>query len=1249
MPSDVTIGTLQENSEARVARGNVGSNFGMFFFPSTLPESSHGNLNVRVSITDIEDSASKLSDPSEIGFMGPAQGASCLSNLSWSSDYGMSNSLDGRAISCSLNSIQDTSGLSYRETASTNQNDLSSCRGPLFNHKVASGRAIKNSETILSSSFDGSLSPHIEIEPPMLDWGEKYLYIPSLAYLTVLNTWNDSILHVYQPFSTDSQFFPCNFTEAILEPGEAASICFVFLPKSLGLSSSHLILQTSFGGFLVQAKGFAAEFPYGQALSGSELSSSGRWRKNFSLFNPFDENIHVEEIAMWVSVSLGNTSVHVDATCSARECDHWDSSDCKSLSIKDWFLVKTANADSSLMAMRPLSSWEIGPRTSETVAEIDLSFGSVARISGAFCMQLTRASQDEAAIVMLPVEAEIDRKTDSDNSASLVTFSLESVSPPDAGKDIIAVSLRNSGPHVVSVGKISGVADSELLQIEHMEGLLLFPRTTTKVVFVSCTPHQGIPDVNRSCKLLVQTNDSRSPIEILCNDIVHLCSRHQDSSVGCNNPSSFDVSSRNMRTGSLTRGTDMLPYAMAMEAKGLDNLVLQNWKSQGTDTEVSVLEDHELLFSVVQVGDHLSKWITVRNPSQQPVAMQLILNSAEIIDECQASVEILIPVTSAGFVQPGSISPRRYGFSLADGARTEAFVHPHSTASLGPVIFHPSSRCKWKSSALIRNNLSGVEWMSLQGSGGSYSLALIENSELVWSLEFQLEVPQSLNISLPNIGAKIEDVNRACLRPVIKELYAKNMGDFPLDMQKIRVSGTDCGSGRFLVQNCSQFVLEPGQSRVLLVSYLSDFSGSVVHGDLELALGSGIIVIPMRARVPNYTLELCKKSLFWTRVKKLLGGFLIIAPFLCLALFSVFPRSVPFCSKVFHYKGNRDSVGIIPSVGKSSGTKGDQKGGKLISPSSKVSVFSPVDEEEPLLARSVRCADNHQSTSQEPVANAQHKHSHSVKLKEREPLNLVSSESSNVVERSQLDNLTVKIGKEKGRRRRKRRGAGNVLTGLFEVSSSHSGNSTPSSPLSPVSSITPRRMWPVSPDGDRYPLLSSGSSQVSTLADPEVPICNQVSTLADPEVPICNESRRFPPQEEQPSPASGGTTNKPLLLPSATFPSAGRPIPSMPLPSHFQFSTATIAPHARAPGSKLYGNGGVKPEEKLGSENQFTYDIWGDHFSGLKLMGGGSVDDSAVVPRAVNSDSESFFVRGPQALMTKYPQESVSFKNAVNG
>lgn len=228
---------------------------------------------------------------------------------------------------------------------------------------------------IKSGYLDGSLPPNIDISPPLLDWGEKFLYSPSFAFLAVKNTHSDFILNIYEPFSPNTQFYPCNFSEVLLRPGEAASICFVFLPTWLGMSSAHLILQTSSGGFLIQAKGFAVDSPYRiRPLMGVNIFSSGRWRKILSLFNPFDEILYVEEVTAWISVSSGNTSHSMKAICKIE--NYQGSADRNVVNGKEWMNVKSSQVGSPLMAMRPHRNWDIDPGSTETILEIDYSYNS---------------------------------------------------------------------------------------------------------------------------------------------------------------------------------------------------------------------------------------------------------------------------------------------------------------------------------------------------------------------------------------------------------------------------------------------------------------------------------------------------------------------------------------------------------------------------------------------------------------------------------------------------------------------------------------------------------------------------------------------------------------------------------------------------------------------------------------------------------------------------------------------------------
>ena len=489
-----------------------------------------------------------------------------------------------------------------------------------------------------------------------------------------------------------------------------------------------------------------------------------------------------------------------------------------------------------------------------------------------------------------------------------------------------------------------------------------------------------------------------------------------------------------------------------------DELVLGNWISQGTTGGMSVLDNQEVLFPMVQVGSHCSKWITVKNPSKQPVLMQLILNSGEIVDECR-NQDVFMKPSSGILYQNSSAIPMRYGFSVGESAQTEAYVHPYGRASFGPIFFHPSNRCGWRSSALIRNNLSGVEWLSLRGFGGSVSLALFEGSEPIQSVEFNLNLPTSLNISPPQMFFHMEETTYACSQPFSKELHAKNTGDLPLEVRSIEVSGTECVVDGFMVNSCEGFSLEPGESTKLLISYQPDFSAAMVHRDLELALATGILVIPMKATLPVHMLNLCKKSVFWMRLKKLSIAILLSASLLFLIFCFIFHQAMVLGSQDYFYKSEKNPITTNRTGEKSSCVNRNLRNSKFSMSAEMDGLLSSVGDAKSLEASNGRYPNGHVRAKEQGLTdqNAKLTPENGLEISsfldpQREislpslPSKSAVAENPDTKKAPQAGNLTIRTGKEKGRRRRKRKGG---FKELIEVSSSQSGNSTPSSPPPP--------------------------------------------------------------------------------------------------------------------------------------------------------------------------------------------------------
>ncbi|XP_071710897.1 uncharacterized protein [Rutidosis leptorrhynchoides] len=775
---------------------------------------------------------------------------------------------------------------------------------------------------VKSSNMNDFSSLNVQISHPLLDWGQKYLHFRSLAYLTVENRHKSSDLTIFKPYSTNTHFYSCNNSEVYkVGPGEKASLCFVFLPQWLGSSAGHLILQTSLGGFLVQVKGFAVDPPY---MIQTSVGSSPRL---LSVFNPSDKVLYLKEASVWLSFSFGNVSYLVKGVCNAID-------ETVSSNVKDRLSVKIGQLGQPVMSIRPLDTWTVGSNCNEPILELEFPYRSQKNVHGTFSVKLlNNASRDKLDTIVIE---EFGGKLLNYDLETRISAFVSVLKPCDAdGTTHVSISVDNNGPDVLTVFKINEVGESKrCLQTKYIEGLILFPYTVTQVATVIYTPSLYI---NTNCKLVVQTNKSDAPaLEVSCSVITRFCSP--------------------MRSYAGFAKTDL---------KTGDESVLGNWRSQGSKTEMSVLDDQEVIFPIVHVGGHQSKWVKVVNPSDRPVIMQLLLHSGEIINECRGSDEILQPTSSYNLVLNNHMTPLRYGFSIAQNALTEVYVHPHETAVLGPVVFHPSNCCTWISSALVRNNLSGVEWLSLRGSGGSVSLILLDRAGPVRTVK----------------------VKHNYDKPIMKVLFAKNTGDLTVKVNRITVSGTKCELYGFSVSNSKGFMLQPNESRRIIISYRSDICEETVRRDLELDTVGGILVVPLEVNVSSQTLSNCKRLLFWKKLQKLVFAVLV-------SLFMIFIMCS--CTVSFTIRS-----------------------GKLSQIHSSVVGLKPG-----------------------PVTSS---------------LTSSLTLTDTVVEATKPESLTVKTGKDKARRRKKKKNSGLGLSGLYEVSSSHSSNSTPSSPLTPILKTSPSK------------------------------------------------------------------------------------------------------------------------------------------------------------------------------------------------
>uniref|UniRef100_M1BQZ5 Uncharacterized protein n=1 Tax=Solanum tuberosum TaxID=4113 RepID=M1BQZ5_SOLTU len=529
---DLSSGFVLENPVPRQSLDSVCSHTDLFCFPPRLRGFLFEEKNAQSQVEEVSGVQSDV----DIGSDEENK------NLSRSSDSCIFKFLGGRTISCYLSYQECYSELPCSCIRRNRQNGVSFSEVPLSDDKYQKLKPKAEDETDSFNILGGS-SPHVEINPPLLDWGEKYLYFPSLAFLNVKNTHSDRTLTVFEPYGTNSQFYPCNFSETLLAPGETASICFVFLPTWLGFSAAQFVLQTSFGGFLVQAKGFAVESPYRiQPLVGLDISSSGRLSKNLSLYNPYNEALYVEEVTIWTSISSGDNTLYAKAICNMNEGED-SNNNFSLLGVKEWLDVKGDEVGIPLVAIRPHRNWEIDPDKTETIIELDFPSHTRGEIFGAFSLQLLSSSKGKADTIIVPLKAELGKMSAHSELTDPLFLSIQTVEPcATDGTSVVALSVRNDSPYILSVVKVSEAGENiKYFHVRYVEGLILFPSTVTQVAVVTYSspsvqldPLVQAHEMSMNCKLLVSTNDSRtSEIEVTCMDVVSLCSGGKyDTSIG---------------------------------------------------------------------------------------------------------------------------------------------------------------------------------------------------------------------------------------------------------------------------------------------------------------------------------------------------------------------------------------------------------------------------------------------------------------------------------------------------------------------------------------------------------------------------------------------------------------------------------------------------------------------------------------------------------------------------------------------
>uniref|UniRef100_A0A9L0TS23 Transmembrane protein 131-like n=1 Tax=Equus caballus TaxID=9796 RepID=A0A9L0TS23_HORSE len=168
------------------------------------------------------------------------------------------------------------------------------------------------------------------------------------------------------------------------------------------------------------------------------------------------------------------------------------------------------------------------------------------------------------------------------------------------------------------------------------------------------------------------------------------------------------------------------------------------------------------------------------------------------------------------------------------------------------VIFTPADYGKVTSLILIRNNLTVVDMIGVEGFGARELLRVGGRLPGAGgSLRFK--VPES---TLMDCRRQLKDSKQ--ILSITKSFKVENIGPLPVTVTSLKINGYNCQGYGFEVLDCHQFSLDPNTSRDISIVFTPDFTSSWVIRELTLVTAADLeFRFTLNVTLPHHLLPLC--------------------------------------------------------------------------------------------------------------------------------------------------------------------------------------------------------------------------------------------------------------------------------------------------------------------------------------------------------------------------------------------------------
>uniref|UniRef100_A0A8C2RBR5 Transmembrane protein 131-like n=1 Tax=Capra hircus TaxID=9925 RepID=A0A8C2RBR5_CAPHI len=266
-----------------------------------------------------------------------------------------------------------------------------------------------------------------------------------------------------------------------------------------------------------------------------------------------------------------------------------------------------------------------------------------------------------------------------------------------------------------------------------------------------------------------------------------------------------------------------------------------------------------LNFSATALRNSMVKYFVVKNPSSWPVSLQLLPISlypkpeaaARLLHKWFGTDMQMINFTTSEFQLTKACPYLGVPSEESRFGILHLHLQPLERKRVG-VVFTPADYGKVSSLILIRNNLTVIDMIGVEGFGAR-ELLKVGGRLPGTGGSLRFKVPES---TLMDCRRQPKDSKQ--ILSITKNFKVENIGPLPITVTSLKINGYNCQGYGFEVLDCHQFSLGPNASRDISIVFTPDFTSSWVIRELTLVTAAGLeFRFTLNVTLPHHLLPLC--------------------------------------------------------------------------------------------------------------------------------------------------------------------------------------------------------------------------------------------------------------------------------------------------------------------------------------------------------------------------------------------------------